>query len=625
MKMKTIRMKLLVPILCAIILGGLLMGVISFNLASDIVIEAFMEDGQRSAGNLREYIDVVISKAQLDLSALSVAPTVSRLLKGDETYREAVEGYIIALVEQHGIYNSIIVLNTDGVIMGSTSGSAGQERGDRDYFQASMRGEFYISEVEESRQTGRLATFVSIPVYDEDSGDIIGVAMTAIRLEELNSRYVIPVHLIGDHGYAMIATSDGTIIAHRDEDLIGHDFSAEALNTLLSATEQHITFETEWDGTQFRAFAEKSRFTDWYAIVICPVSEFYETTNNLARMTASLVAFIVLLLVLIILVAVRGVTTALSTTIRYADIISHGNLEAPLDIKSTDEVGVLADSLRDMVGKLKDMINVAEEKTAEAEEAKDTLISGIIYASKIQESLLPKRELLADAFSDHSVIWNPRDIVGGDIYWTKQFDEGTVLCVCDCTGHGTPGAFLTMLVVSALEAVVKQENYKDTADIIWRLERRIVNLLQVVHESGKIEDIHDGCDIAVLFVSKKTGEVTISSGNTRVFVCDGSAVQQIKGQRIFIGEGKLKGKEEIETIKIPANPDNKFYVASDGLFDQIGGHTNIPFGYNRFKHLILENHGKSQTDISRAVWEEFEHYRGEQIRRDDFQLISFKP
>lgn len=639
LRMKTIHMKLLLPILCAVIIGGLLMGIISYQAASDIVVDAFMEDGLRSASNLRENMDMVISKAQLDLSALSVAPSVKNLLMGDEASEELVEGYIMALVDQHGIYNSITILNTDGIIVASTSGSTGGDRSDREYFQLSMQGEFHISGVELSRQTGRLATFISIPVRDVDDGSVIGVALTVIRLEELNSRYVIPVNLLGDHGYAMVVTSSGTIIAHRDEERIiapGDEerdeadgmVSEETLEQLLIMTGSRMTFETERDGVRFRAFAERSQYTDWYAVVICPVSEFYQATNNLAIMTAILVTLTILFLAVIIWLVVRGVTKALSTTIRYAGAVTHGDLETPLSVQRDDEVGVLAESLRDMVGKLKNMINVAELKTIEAEEAKDTLLSGIIYASRIQGNLLPKDNLFAEAFSDHAVIWDPRDIVGGDIYWIKQFDEGTVLCACDCTGHGTPGALLTMLVVSALEAVVRQHNYQDTADIIWRLEKRLVNILNVSTEQDEIErdigDVRDGCDIAVLYIPKK-GDITVSAGHTHVFVCDGKEVKQIKGQRIFVGEGKLKSRDDIETVTIPTNPKHKYYIASDGLYDQIGDETNIPFGYSHFKQLILEKHNEPQKAISGAVWEAFEHHRGDQPRRDDFQLISFKP
>jgi len=255
------------------------------------------------------------------------------------------------------------------------------------------------------------------------------------------------------------------------------------------------------------------------------------------------------------------------------------------------------------------------------------IMEGIRYASKIQKNLLPHNSEFESAFLDYSVIWEPRDIVGGDIYWIKQFDKGTVLCVCDCTGHGTPGAFLTMLVTSALESIIWPSNCGDTAGIVWQLDQRLSAVLHTGLGAGgdkrKIANIDDGCDLAVLFIAKD-GTVTFSSGKIPIFVCDGHKVTPYKGQKIFIGEGRLKNKDEVAISSIPANPDNKFYIASDGLFEQIGS-TGKQFGYKTFMQIILENHYEKQAVITGRIWSAFEEFRGEQARRDDFELVAFRP
>ena len=256
--------------------------------------------------------------------------------------------------------------------------------------------------------------------------------------------------------------------------------------------------------------------------------------------------------------------------------------------------------------------------------AHDEILSGLLYASNIQKNLLPETAALQKVFSDCSVIWNPANIVGGDIYWIKQFDKGTVLCVCDCTGHGTSGALLTMLVVSALESVVSPVSCDDTASIVWRLDKRLAEAFGVKKgQKTGISDIKDGCDIAVLFIAPD-GSVDLSSGQMGIFVCNGSEVRRIKGQKIFIGEGKLRSSMCVNTIRIPADPENKFYIASDGLFDQPGEGCGAPFGYKRFEKIIFEHHGKTQSAISDEIWHTFEAHRGIEPRVDDFELITFK-
>ncbi|UQZ88337.1 hypothetical protein C4J81_03595 [Deltaproteobacteria bacterium Smac51] len=264
-----------------------------------------------------------------------------------------------------------------------------------------------------------------------------------------------------------------------------------------------------------------------------------------------------------------------------------------------------------------------------AEAATEAILSSIHYASKIQKNLRPVDDAFVAAFEDHSIIWEPRDIVGGDIYWMKSYEEGTILCVCDCTGHGTPGALLTMLVVSALEASVNERNYTDTAQIMWRLDQRLANILNVnpvPPEGGRggILEFNDGCDIAIVFIAND-GSLTISSANIHVFICDGLEVTQVRGQRLRIGEGGLTGPDRVKAVNIEPNPDNKFYIASDGLYDQIGGPMARPFGYKAFKNLILAGHHERQSVISEKIWRAFEDYRGSQARRDDVELITFKP
>lgn len=258
-------------------------------------------------------------------------------------------------------------------------------------------------------------------------------------------------------------------------------------------------------------------------------------------------------------------------------------------------------------------------------EKNETILSGMAYAGKIQRNLLPSEENFKKAFSDYSILWSPKDIVGGDIYWLRNFPDGAVLCVADCTGHGIPGALLTMLVSTALDNVVREDNYRDTARILYELDRRGKEILYSKRSvENAILDIRDGCDLAVLFVAKD-GSVIFSSANTPVFICDGREVRRYRGQRLHIGEGRLKSPGEVERIALPANRDAVYYVATDGLFDQIDAGGGRPFGRRAFQEMILAHYQEKQAEVSQKVWEAFEAHRGSQPPRDDVELISFRP
>jgi len=597
------------------------MAYIGSRITSNAITDIAVTDGLNAAQNLSEYIGLVISTAQVDLSAVVLHPSVKPVVLGQMPPGE-LEEYMAALIKRYPIYNNILALNSSGIVVADTSGSTGNNNSDSEYFQAGIRGENHLSEAEISRSTGHLVSFISVPVFDSEK--VIGVIMAGLLIHEINQRYVIPVELLGGHGYAMIVNSAGTLIGHKNDNLLGEKIPDSLREHIKTLGVGRFAFQETVDGLPSMLFVEHDGSTDWFPIVIASLSEFSTPSKFVTRAIIILAAGVVLLLTVIVLFVVNGVTKALSTTIRYAETVARGNLEAELSVQRVDEIGVLALSLHDMVTSLKHMIFVAIQKTREAEEATKTIIQGINYASKIQRDLLPKNYAFDKAFEDYCIIWKPRDIVGGDIFWLKNFERGTILCVCDCTGHGTSGAMLTMLVVSALETCIWPNNCHDTAGLIWQIEQKLVSNFSINAGERNLDEIQDGCDMAVLFIARD-GSVSISSGHIPVFVCDGKEVRQIKGQRIAVGEGRLKSKDEINVVCIEANPDNTFYIGSDGLFDQPGGPLSIPFGYKAFKRIILSNYGEKLSVISEKVWNIFEEYRGDEIRVDDIQLISFKP
>ena len=266
----------------------------------------------------------------------------------------------------------------------------------------------------------------------------------------------------------------------------------------------------------------------------------------------------------------------------------------------------------------------AELAKGQAEAVAEAMLSSARYASKIQRNLLPQDSVFMEAFSDYSVIWHPRDVVGGDFYWLKNFDKGSVLCVCDCTGHGTPGALLTMLVASTLESLITEERYTDTAEILYLLDKKLAAVLNAKSDDVTSMEINDGCDLVVMYIAK-AGSISMSAGNINVLVCDGYKVTRYKGQQLFVGEGRLNSKDEVEVVKIPRSSGIKLYIASDGLYDQIGGEYTRQFGLKTIQSIILENHNEKQDVISDKIWAAFEEYRGDEPRRDDFELVTFKP
>ncbi len=358
--------------------------------------------------------------------------------------------------------------------------------------------------------------------------------------------------------------------------------------------------------------------------------------NDIVSLLTLAAAAIILLLVAKTIVG--SVTRPINEASKVLGRIALGEFDARVTGDYHGDMGLVKDSVNKTAEGLATFLSdkLAAERSAHesslakgrAEAAKEAIVSSIHYASKIQDNLRPPEELFQKNFHDHAILWKPRDIVGGDIYWMKNFPTGIILAVCDCTGHGPPGALLTMLVVSALEAVTTPENFQDPAEVMLRLDDRLAGLLNVRQNSPEAErDIahyHDGCDLALFHIDPR-GTVKVAAANLHVFIVDGVKVRQIKGQKLAIGEGRLRERGEVAVEDIPFADANKFYVSSDGLFDQMGGSPPRPFGYKVFKQMLLDRHQEPLAATTEGIWQTFETYRGQNDRRDDIEIIAFKP
>jgi serine phosphatase RsbU (regulator of sigma subunit) len=515
--------------------------------------------------------------------------------------------------------------------------------GDRAYVQQAFKGKTAVSDVLFSRVTNAPVVLLAAPVFqnDEPGSPVIGVLF--VRKDAMFlADTVNSIQKSFESQYAMLTNNKGTIVAHPDRNLVIKQFNPVFTGYMDPAYKSISDMMTAAlsEGSGVRSYVEPNRenrisvFTavpgySWTLFVNITKEDFNREINEINSVIIIIGVIILFLGIIIALIIGSQITKPILRIVLAVEDIAHkttaeGNLNARIDSGYNNEFDGIKNAVNAMVSEIEIYMNEklkSELAREHAEAAREAVMSGINYASKIQKNLLPANNLFEEAFSDYSIIWSPRDIVGGDIYWLKKFDKGVTLCVCDCTGHGTPGALLTMLVVSAIEAVVNYDNCHDTAGIIWQLEQKLVSVFNV---NTGAKGIKDGCDIAVLFIARD-GNVSISSGNIHVFVCDGSEVRQIRGQKIYVGEGRLKSKEEVNTMYVPANPGAKFYIASDGLFEQVGGEKAEPYGYRAFRQIILENHNESQSVISGKIWSAFEEYRGAEERVDDFELVTFKP
>lgn len=277
------------------------------------------------------------------------------------------------------------------------------------------------------------------------------------------------------------------------------------------------------------------------------------------------------------------------------------------------------------LSEIKKTLAEVREAWETAEAANKKIMESIEYARKIQKSLLEDFGRIKTWLPRSFVIWEPRDVVGGDMYYTDRFDPGFILAVIDCTGHGVPGALMTMIASSGLKKIIKDEGCHDPADILKKLNVFVKTALRQDTEHAVSDD---GLDAAVVSVRPNSGKsqkgmLTFAGARLPIFCLNGDSINMIRGDRESIGYRRSDMNFEFANHIVEIEDGMSFYIATDGFLDQLGGEKRLPFGKRRFKNLLVENAGLPFEEQREILLSSFKSHMGEIERMDDMTVVGF--
>ncbi|GAB4133630.1 MAG: hypothetical protein OHK0045_21530 [Raineya sp.] len=255
--------------------------------------------------------------------------------------------------------------------------------------------------------------------------------------------------------------------------------------------------------------------------------------------------------------------------------------------------------------------------------AYEELIDSIYYTKRIQVALLPHIELIKPHFTDFMVLYKPKEILSGDFYWFAHINEYSFLVVADCTGHGIPGAFMTVIGNDLLNHIIKEEHTFSPQNILKRLDEELFKTLQQ-EENYKEGNISDGMDIAICRIHTKQKEICFAGAKRPLFVVNQQEVNEIKGCRFGIG-GMSGTKKHFKEHHLLAKSDDVFYMSSDGFTDQFGGDSDSKFLTVHFKEKLKQLYNKPleyQKIYLDELHETWKGFINEQT--DDILVIGFK-
>ena len=256
----------------------------------------------------------------------------------------------------------------------------------------------------------------------------------------------------------------------------------------------------------------------------------------------------------------------------------------------------------------------------------------IEYASLIQGSLIPDPLLLSQYFKDNFVHWLPKDTVGGDIWLFSQLrtEDECLLFFIDCTGHGVPGAFVTMIVKAIEREIITK--IKDDKDMdlspAWVMGYFNKTMKLLLKQETKDSNSNAGWDGGIIYYNKKDKILKFSGAETALFYVDTRGeFHTVKGNRYSVGYKKCDINYEYKETVLEVEDGMKFYCTTDGYLDQNGGEKDFPFGKKRFGNIIKEHHTKPMSEQKKIFLDEMERYESmipNNDRNDDMTLIGFE-
>ena len=261
-----------------------------------------------------------------------------------------------------------------------------------------------------------------------------------------------------------------------------------------------------------------------------------------------------------------------------------------------------------------------KERTAEIAAQKEEITSSIEYASRIQMAMLPINDHYTDFFSDHFVIFKPRDIVSGDFYWIGEDDHHIFFTVADCTGHGVPGAFMSTLGISTLNEIIANKSDLKANTILDLLREKIKTSL---HQTGKEGEASDGMDIAFCVLDKNRKVLEFSGAYNPLLIFQGGEMKEYKADRmpigIYYGE-----KKSFTNYEISVKKGDTLYIFSDGFVDQFGGPDGVKYKLSKLKLLLSGIYYKPLDEQRSIIENEFQEWRGAGNQIDDVTIIGVR-
>jgi len=344
--------------------------------------------------------------------------------------------------------------------------------------------------------------------------------------------------------------------------------------------------------------------------------------------------FIITMLVLTIVIyrKTKVITLPIIKLVENVDRITNGDLRERAEVSGNNEITKLSEKFNMMIAQLESYYYELEEKVKERtlriekqkeeiEEQKKHIMDSIYYARRIQNAILPSFSLIDSHVKSYFILYLPKDIVSGDFYWMNEVDGLFMMAAVDCTGHGVPGAFMSIVGFDQLNHAVNVKKARKASTILDELNQGVITTL---NENKSDNSIKDGMDMVLCIFDFTAKKVEFAGANNPLLLIRDNKVIKYKGDRFPIGAFEGSKPQRFKNNEINLLEGDCLYLSSDGYADQFGGLDNKKFMFRKFEELLLEIHSQPMEVQKELLQKRLNDWMGKNEQVDDILVIGIK-
>ncbi len=250
-----------------------------------------------------------------------------------------------------------------------------------------------------------------------------------------------------------------------------------------------------------------------------------------------------------------------------------------------------------------------------------SITDSMTYAQRIIQAMMPSSKILLKHFTDSFILYLPKEIVSGDFYWIAERNNKVFVAAVDCTGHGIPGAFMSIIGFDLLRNIINVKGVEDPAEVLLQLNAGVAETFRDAEDMT----VSDGMDLAFCVIDKKNNKLEYAGAFNPLYLIRDNNIIDFKGDRFSVGLASQNEKQVFQKHSIKLEKDDVIYLFSDGFADQFGGPKSKKYKYRRFRHLLLTIHKFPFTEQKNTLLRSFSAWKGNLEQVDDILVIGIKP